>query len=298
MLNDVLNHDKVYSQGVDLFFMYNECFMEDLVILYSGYKNSIPGDFYGPATRDHFVYYHILEGKATFETMFESYSLDAGCSFLTFPNEQVKYTADIVNPAVKFRLGFKGKKAVNIVNTAAVTVKTPVMYHTDKEQVNAIMNGFLLLGSRDSDIAIIEAHALFYKMISFWAHENKLSSDKRKSLRHSSIQDEYLAKALSYIELNYNKNIQVSHIAEHLNINASYFSRIFKNAYHITASSYLQWFRLEAAKNLLANSALTVNQIAVETGFDDSTYFISVFKKKFNITPKQYREDRNKPRDS
>ena len=291
MLNDVLNHEKVYTPGIDSFFMYNECFMEDLVILYAGYKNSIPGDFYGPATRDHFVYYYILEGKATFETMFESYSLEAGCGFLTFPNEHVKYTADIDCPAVKFRLGFKGTKATEIVNTAAMTVKTPVMYHTDIERVTTMMNGFMLLGSRDSDIAVIEAHALFYDLVSFWAHENKLSSDKRKSLRHSSVQDEYLAKALSYIEQNYNKNIQVSHIAEHLNINASYFSRIFKTAYHMTASSYLQWFRLEAAKNLLANSTLTVNQIAVETGFDDSAYFISVFKKKFNITPKQYRED-------
>jgi len=290
MLGDTLCHDAVYTMGEDSFHMYHECFLSDLVILYAGFKNSVPGDFYGPAARDHFVYHYIVKGKARFETLFETYEATAGCGFLSFPNEQVKYVADDKEPAVHFRFGFKGNKAMEIVKTASMTVKTPVIYHTNLERATAIMNGFLLLSARDTLAAAMEAHALFYEMIAFWTYENKLTFNKRKVFRQTSVQEGYIANALSYIEQHYNKNIQVSHIAEHLNINASYFSRIFRAAFHMTASAYLQQFRLEAAKNLLANSTLTINQIAEETGFIDSAYFISIFRKKLDMTPKQYRD--------
>jgi len=291
MLNDVLNHEYIFTVDRDnnLLYRFDPCFLDDLVILYVGFRTTFPGDYYGPAARDHFVYHYMYQGNALFETMFESYNVDEGCGFLAFPNEQVKQIANS-DPSSYFYFGFKGNKAKEIVNTASMTVRSPVITHMDIKRAVAIMNGFLVLGARDSNMATMEAHALFYEMITFWAHENNRTLDRKKSLRHRTVQETYIDKALTYIEQNYNKNIQVSHVADFLNINPSYFSRIFKNEFHMTASSYLQQFRLEAAKNLLTNSSLTVNQIAIETGFEDSTYFISIFKKKYNVTPKQFRD--------
>lgn len=289
MLLELLNHKKVFTIGKDQFHRFTESFMGDLIILYIRIKNCIPGDFYGPATRDHFTYCYVIKGKAKAETMFESYDLNAGCGFLAFSNERTKITSDVNDPAVMFYFGFKGKKVADIVKTAFVTIETPMIYHTNLKYAESIMNGFLVLGERNSEAAVIEAYSLFYEMVSFWASENIHFEDRRKNTRHSSVQDEHIARAITYIEQNYFKNIQVSQIAEFLNINPSYFSRIFKNAYQMTISSYLQRFRLEIAKNLLDNSALTINQVAIESGFEDSAYFISVFKKNFGMTPKQYR---------
>ena len=290
MLHEILNHEVVYTPGEDLLYMFEECFMEDLVVLYARFKNCIPGDNYGPATRDHFIYYYVLSGKAQIETLFDTYDLEAGCGFLAFQYERTTFTACTDDPAVIFHLGFKGIKAGELVKTAAMAVHAPVIYHQDLGHAIAIMNGFLVLGSKGSSLAVLEAHTLFYEMVSFWAYENSLTQDKRQNKRYSNIQEMYIAEALVYIEQNYYKNIQISQIADYLNINPSYFSRIFKKAYKMTASSFLQWFRLEAAKNLLDNSSLTVNQIAIEIGFKDPAYFISVFKKTFSMTPKQYRE--------
>lgn len=53
--------------------------------------------------------------------------------------------------------------------------------------------------------------------------------------------------------------------------------------------AYVTLYRLKYAQELLANSSLSVNEIASQCGFGDSSYFIKVFRKHFNQTPSEYR---------
>jgi two-component system, response regulator YesN len=77
-------------------------------------------------------------------------------------------------------------------------------------------------------------------------------------------------------------------VSEHLNLNDSYFSKIFKDELKIGFSDYLCDLRLEKAKAVLGFQNIEIKEAAGMCGFNNYAYFFSIFKKKLGITPKEY----------
>jgi YesN/AraC family two-component response regulator len=77
-------------------------------------------------------------------------------------------------------------------------------------------------------------------------------------------------------------------MAEKYSVNADYFSKIFKKATGVGFSKYLNATRLSAAQEMLATTTVSITDVALECGFNDSNYFIQVFKKVHGMTPKKY----------
>ena len=78
-------------------------------------------------------------------------------------------------------------------------------------------------------------------------------------------------------------------IAEHFKISPSYLSRIFKADMGIGIVDYIHQVRTEAAKKLLRDTVLTLDDVAVRVGFSNRWVLIRVFKKLEGVTPGQYR---------
>lgn len=94
-----------------------------------------------------------------------------------------------------------------------------------------------------------------------------------------------------YIENNYDDSqFTLSVLSEHLNLSSSYLSVIFKKNFGLPFQDYLLQKRMEKAKLLLLTTELKNYEISEKVGFEDVNYFITKFKKYYNITPKQYRE--------
>lgn len=97
-------------------------------------------------------------------------------------------------------------------------------------------------------------------------------------------------KAIQYIRRNINQPISVTDVANHVGFSRTYFSRYFKNIMGFTIGAFIMRCRLEEAKNLLANSDKTLAQISNYLCFSSQSHFQKAFKKKFGITPLQYRK--------
>ena len=97
-------------------------------------------------------------------------------------------------------------------------------------------------------------------------------------------------EAMNYISTHFAENITLQDVAEHLHLNQSYFSRIFKRSSGSTFKEYLTMVRVEEAKRLLNNTDDSLLDIAIGVGFDNQSYFTSVFKKLTGLTPGQYRK--------
>lgn len=95
--------------------------------------------------------------------------------------------------------------------------------------------------------------------------------------------------AIRYVNSNYSKTINTELLASLCNISSSYFSKLFRKVMRQGITEYVNKVRVEAAKNLLVTTRLTIISIAFECGFEDSGYFIKVFKKFTGLTPNQYR---------
>jgi len=101
-------------------------------------------------------------------------------------------------------------------------------------------------------------------------------------------------KAIVYIKHNYMKRITLEEVAGHVYLNPSYFSKIFNAEIKSTFVSYVNSFRIRAAKELLLDSSIPLAEISNLAGFEDQSYFTKVFKKATGVTPGRYRESRGR----
>ncbi len=88
----------------------------------------------------------------------------------------------------------------------------------------------------------------------------------------------------------YNEPIGVQEIAEELKISNNYLSAIFKQSTGISFTRYLTKVRLEKAKELIEDSLLKIQDIAVMVGYEDQNYFSRVFRRQYGISPSEMRE--------
>lgn len=100
---------------------------------------------------------------------------------------------------------------------------------------------------------------------------------------------EVVAQALHYIDLNYTGNINCSAVAEALQVNRTQLSELFHRTTGETMKDYILALRLERACWLLKETPMKINRIAAECGFASAGYFIKVFRKKYQLTPAEYR---------
>jgi AraC-like DNA-binding protein len=95
----------------------------------------------------------------------------------------------------------------------------------------------------------------------------------------------------NYIHQNiYNKeNIKVENIARYFHKSKDHISLYFRKQTGTTLKSYIVSYKLELAKTRLLYSDLIISSIAAELDFTDESHLNKLFKKKFGITSKQYR---------
>ena len=101
--------------------------------------------------------------------------------------------------------------------------------------------------------------------------------------------DEGIMEILRYLHVYYQEEITLSTLAARFNRNASYISRLFRQNVGQTFTEYLHSLRIGRAAGLLATTSMSITDIAMEVGFDQSRTFTRVFKEIKGMTPKQYR---------
>lgn len=102
--------------------------------------------------------------------------------------------------------------------------------------------------------------------------------------------DEPFLYSLAYIQRFYYQKISTQELADYMNLSPDFFSKLFKRKYDITFIDYLIQTRIEASKALLTQTPFTINEIALELGYQEPNYFTRVFKKIVGIPPSEYRE--------
>lgn len=100
---------------------------------------------------------------------------------------------------------------------------------------------------------------------------------------------ELAEECVNWITENRKAPITLESTAERFFFNPSYFSTWIKNHTGRTFTEHLLEARMNSAASLLADHRLKIYEIAAECGYADTKYFCRVFKKRFGISPEQYR---------
>ncbi len=120
-------------------------------------------------------------------------------------------------------------------------------------------------------------------------YENVKLSDKEKMQTVDEAAQKRVQLMMQYIHENYNHEMSLDEIASHIGISKSTALNLFQRFLHTTPVSYLIGYRLQAASWLLKNTNKKVKTIAYESGFRNVDYFCRLFKKRYHLTPSEYR---------
>ncbi|WP_152393467.1 response regulator [Paenibacillus guangzhouensis] len=97
-------------------------------------------------------------------------------------------------------------------------------------------------------------------------------------------------EAKAYMKAHFaESDMSIQRICQHLHISAGYFSNIFKKEAKTTFVNHLLDLRMEAAKEMLRTTDMKAFEIAEQVGYSDANYFSFCFRKKFGLSPKDYR---------
>lgn len=110
-------------------------------------------------------------------------------------------------------------------------------------------------------------------------------------LEQAEKSSDILVQICQFIDENFDANLSLGSISNDFFLSSSYLSSLFKKGTGITITHYIESVRMEQAKQLLQNYALSINDIALSVGYSDPNYFGKVFKKHILLTPTQFRSE-------
>jgi AraC family transcriptional regulator len=92
-----------------------------------------------------------------------------------------------------------------------------------------------------------------------------------------------------FIAANFGRDLSLSEVASAAGLSPYHFARVFKRSTGMTPHQYLTGVRIERARTLLASSELPIVEICFRVGFKSQSYFTTLFRNQFSITPAAYR---------
>lgn len=118
----------------------------------------------------------------------------------------------------------------------------------------------------------------------------KLIVDLSDALSVSDRQHNYIVlETQKYIRENFNRNLSLQIIADHIHVNSSYLSRLYRRETGESIVDAINKHRIEIAKKLLKDPSKKVFEVASAVGIDPPAYFTHVFTKYTGISPKKYK---------
>lgn len=142
------------------------------------------------------------------------------------------------------------------------------------------------LGEICAGFRVIEEYRQFYEE-SFLKVE-KIWREKQERESYSLL----VRRALQWIKKHFREEISLNDAAEALGVSGPYLSKCFNEELSESFPEFLNGLRLEYAKELLEKTDKKIKEVAVEAAFYNYPYFITLFKKKYGMTPREYKKSR------
>lgn len=239
---------------------------------------------FGPGSKPHYLIHYVLSGKGIFRFHDKEYKLEAGYGFLIQPNELAFYQADEKEPWSYLWVGFAGNRAGEFLQTMGLSGSHPIFSCDRSEELYAIVRDMMehnTIGVAN-DLRRNGQLGVFLSVIAESAGVvEKTEEDKG---------NQYVKKAISFIQSNYCNPIKVTDVADYVCINRSYLYTLFENYLGMSPQKFLTTFRLTKARELLESTDYSIESIAFSCGYNDALVFGKAFSQMMGKSPSAYRK--------
>lgn len=252
---------------------------ESLFVQSAGCQQCSPEDGWGPGVRNHFLIHHVIRGKGYYVCGEKTYHLQAGDTFLSYPDTTIHYYADEEDPWEYIWVGFSGHGTIDHIKKTDFACD-PVYYGRDSEEIHR----FLRAICDHSGTAAWESLAMtsqLYALISFLIRTARNVSDEKLTKDCAQLAAEYILD-------HYAQPITVEGLAEYVCVSHSSLYRRFVKRFQMPPKRFLLEYRIERACEMLVNSDYSIQEISNSVGFEDPFYFSRAFKEIKGMSPRQY----------
>ncbi len=255
-----------------------------------GYQKCEPLYQWGPGVRDHFLIHYIISGTGTYEVGDKAFRLSAGDCFLCYPDTEISYYADVLNPWEYAWVGFNGPDAALILSSTDFTRDAPYIRRAShgKQIQDTIRSIYESRGNGFTNT--IRMTGLLYELLSLFVEDSV--KDPLQTVAQL-----YVQKATAYISENYSYPISIEDIASFIGVSRSQLFRCFQTVLGKSPKEYLTEYRIRQACRMLSETSFSMTAIANSLGFDNSLYFSKAFHKEMRMSPSEWRTGHKKRRD-
>ncbi len=236
----------------------------DLNPILLGYQRCRAGHLH-ETIRKYTLIHYVISGKGVLRKNDQIYPVRAGEAFLILPEELVSYQADEEDPWHYEWVAFDGALSDRFAELPPVFPFPAGLMHE-------------IVSTHSMPMCEYRAAALLFRMYA-------------ELFEGSSTKHHYVRRVKDYIRASYMQPLRVEEIAEKLNLDRRYLSRLFKQKTGQTVQDYLISVRMEEAKRRL-EQGYSVEESARFCGYEDRFNFSKMFKRRFGISPMYWKEKR------
>jgi AraC family transcriptional regulator, arabinose operon regulatory protein len=229
----------------------------------------------------HWLYTITGCGKLVIEG--NEYRLGENTGFLLAPNVPHEYYP-VSQPWETRWLIFDGDAISDVLKIIGFR-RYEIYNFPNHQYLDSIFNEIYVSLLSNSSIKSVECSSVIYRFIIALKKAAILSDDLDCKGQY------YITSTIQYMQAHYNEDISLDDIASSVDISPYHLCRIFKDSLGMTVFQYLTLLRIQKAKQyLIENPSMLVKDIAIKIGYNDISYFCSIFKQYENITPMQFRK--------
>lgn len=243
---------------------------------------------FGPAMKPHYMFHYVLSGRGMFRMGGKEYRLEAGYGFFIAPQELVFYQADEKEPWSYVWVGFSGSKAEEYLEAMGLNVRHPIFRSEKSDELYQIIRDMMEHNTWGM-VHELRRDGLLQIFLSVIAESNAVTEKKEEEKAN-----QYVRRAVEFIQRNYSNPIRVTDVAEYVCVNRSYLYTLFQTSIGMSPQQFLASYRLTRAAELLLLPGLSIESIALSCGYQDPLVFTKAFRHMKGVSPSAYRREMQK----
>lgn len=231
-----------------------------------------------------FEFTFIDKGCMSFSTDSRDYEVSGGCVFISFPNE-THSTNNIpitLNEQYWFQLDISDPENFLYLNTSAAQDYIYSLKNLQHLVTLSDVTQFRSIIKRAFDLALFGGS--HYLIAGYFIVLLQMLIDSKNSLHHTypDIED-----AIHFIETHITEDISLDALSSRYHLSTSHFKQKFRNIVGTSPRNYINQHKIEYSKPLLLKGR-PITDVAMDLGFNTSSYFSTVFKKYTLLSPREY----------
>ncbi len=252
-----------------------------------------------PVLRDHFLMIYCVTGSGSVSLDGVEHSLEPGQCMMTFPNQVTALSATSRNPWNIIWVGLKGILLPYYLQRMGINSSDPVFPWRNSEYILHELKRVIQSspGYENNDIFNLQSpanttHGELARLscvYSILSEAYSLCSRFAELNGQTNEYEDYIQKAIMFMEANCNRKIKISDVAKHVGLNRSYLFTLFKEYLTESPQEFLTRLRIKKACEMFRSADATVSSVAYSLGYEPRA-LTRLFKQITGYTPTEYRK--------